>query len=123
MLKISKKQEKKNEALANDIKDFLIENQLTQDVRIYFNNKCYDWNGDSYEDNKFKVIEGIQGSTFFEYANDETVSMSFEGVLYEVLNYAFTSKHLRQLEEFEQVFEKHGVYFELGHSWNLSVFE
>jgi hypothetical protein len=110
-----------NEALANDLKDFIMNNNLACDVRIYFNNKCYDWCDGKVYFKEPNILEDIVASNYFEYADDETVSMSFEGTLYEILNYAETKRDRELASEFYNVFTKHGCYYELGHSWNLAV--
>ena len=46
--------------------------------------------------------------------------MSFEGPLYEVLN-GYGSSHLE--EEFVKIFDKYGLYYELGNAWNLTACE
>lgn len=110
------------ENFANEIMDFLIKNGLDSGVCIYFNNKRienkYTWNGDDFIP-EFIVEEDMNPLDYFEYVNYEHIlSMSFEGPLYEVLNYTFGKKE----EKFRQIFEKYGVYFELGNAWNLSVY-
>lgn len=104
-----------NEKLANDLKEF-IEKYEIGDTRIYFNNKCYHFNSDGSCD----TLEDIKPSTYFEYANDDTVSMSFEGRLHHAINYGTDN---RLLDKFDKVFEKHGCYYELGYAWSLSVYE
>jgi hypothetical protein len=104
-----------NEKLANDLKKF-IEKYEIGDTRIYFNNICYHFNSDG----SCKVIENIKASDYFEYANDETVSMSFEGYLNHVINYGENNKLLNY---FDKIFEKHGCYYELGYAWSLSVYD
>ena len=48
--------------------------------------------------------------------------MSFEGELYDVLNgYAYGWG--KRADEFRQIFEKYGVYFELGNAWNLTCYD
>lgn len=111
--------ENRNEMLAEDIKAFIMANGLNIDVRIYFNNKCYDWiEGDVYlkEPN---LLTDIKPSQYFEYANDDTVAMSFEGDLYDIINYHEMPK---VLERFDEIFDRHNCYYELGHAWNLSVY-
>ena len=44
--------------------------------------------------------------------------MSFEGALYDVLNYRGSVLE----EQFEDIFEKYGLYTERGNSWNLSAY-
>lgn len=108
--------QEKNKALADDLKKFLIDNDLQADTSIYFNDMCYRWD---YKINDYIIIEGIKGSTYFEYANDETVSMSFEGSLYHLMNYG-TNRRL--LDKFDKLFSKHKCYYELGYAWSLSVY-
>jgi hypothetical protein len=104
----------RNEKLANDIRDFLSKNKIG-DTRVYFNNKCYHWDSSG----EVSVLEDILPSKYFEYANDETVSMSFEGRLNHAINYG-TDKTL--LKKFDKIFEKHNCYYELGYAWSLSVY-
>jgi hypothetical protein len=112
----------KNEKLANDLRDFIVKHEII-DTRIYFNNVCYDWSGNDFGDTSYKLLEDIKSTEFFEYGNDNTVSMSFEGFLYDVINYeSFHPEHRPILKEFDEIFEKHDCYYELGYAWSLSVF-
>lgn len=115
------KQEKINQEVADAIKDFLIENDLSADTRIYFNNKAYHF--DSFGKLE-KTLTDIKASEYFEFANDKTVSVSFEGPFYRVMNLSFESKHYRDLEaKFLKLVEKFGYYYEMGHAWNLTLYE
>lgn len=107
----------RNLALANDIKDFMIKNNIAEDTRIYFNGMAYD----SVNNSEYKEFSDIKGSTYFEYADDESVSMSFEGALYHMINYG---ENRRLLEKFDNIFTKHKCYYELGYAWSLrAVFD
>jgi hypothetical protein len=111
--------ENRNLLLANEIRDFVINNNLACDVRIYFNNTCYDWyDGKQYFDEPI-LINDIKASDYFEYANNDTVSMTFEGALYDILN---NGASYRLQSEFEDIFERNNCYYELGNAWNLSVY-
>ena len=109
------------EQFANEIMDYLIKHELDMDVCIYYNNKRmsrkYDWR-DMDAPPKLIIEEDMNPFDYFEYANyNHILSMSFEGPLYESLNYTgYAEDGLRKL------FEKYGLYWELGHSWNLSAF-
>jgi len=109
------------EQFANEIMEFLTKHYIDSDVCIYFNNKRirneYDWiNPD--EKPKLIVEDNINPFDYFEYANyDHILSMSFEGPLYDDLNYNF-----RYEEKLLKIFEKYGCYWELGNSWNLSAY-
>ena len=118
----------KNESLAKDIYEFCKKKWLWGDNCIYFNNKAWaswsEWSGvkgkkineDLYEYENKNPID------YFEYANPETVSMSYEGALNHVLN-AYVSGWVKLEDEFLKLFEKYGYYAEYGNSWNLSAYE
>ena len=110
------------EKFAYEIIDFLTANNLDDGVCIYFNNKRmmhdYDWRNPDAPP-KIVIEEDMNPFDYFEYANHEHIlSMSFEGPLYEELNYNFGKKEygLRKL------FALHDLYWELGDMWNLSAF-
>lgn len=111
------------EELAKEIISFLNKEKLASDVSIYFNNKVMrdrgTWDDDYNYIPKWETTENVDPHDYFEYAAyDHILSMSFEGALYEVLNYTGGRKG----EEFERIFERHGLYFEFGNAWNLSVY-
>lgn len=111
------------ENLANEIITFLVREELASDVSIYFNGKVMRSNGgyndDGYYTLGWETTENVNPHDYFDYcAYDHILSMSFEGPLYDLLNYSFGRKE----ETFRKIFEKYGLYFELGNSWNLSVY-
>lgn len=108
----------KIEQLAKEIIAFLEKEGIAGDVSIYFNNKVM---RSKINDNGYEWIteENVDPHEYFEYAAyDHILSMSFEGGLYDVLNYSFG----RREEELDNIFNKYGLYYELGNSWNLSVY-
>lgn len=109
------------EQFAYDILAYLTKYQLDSGVSIYFNNKRIRHEYNLMEENptpKLIVEENMNPHDYFEYAAyHHILSMSFEGPLYQSLNYTgYKEEGLREL------FEKYGVYWELGNSWNLSTF-
>lgn len=116
------------ETLAREIYEWCMKNDLWHDCCIYFNGKAWaSW--DTWHDEDGKEIdkclyeyEDRNPKEYFEYANPDTLSMSFEGPLYHVLN-AYVPGWIATTEEFGDIFRKHGYYYELGHAWNLSVYE
>jgi hypothetical protein len=117
----------KMQTLAMEIYSWCKKRDLWGDNIIYFNGKAWksdnDWSGvqgkeiaeDLYE------FEDRNPCTYFEYGNPDTLSMSFEGSLYEALNgYWYYSK---AEEDLQAIFEKYGYYFEYGNAWNLSAYE
>jgi len=106
------------EALAKEVRQFLIDNKLWTDVRIYFNGRAFCANdGD---------LENIDPRAYFEYvAKDHIMSMSFEGPFYGCMNFHCEYGEdfdNRIQQEFGAILEKYGVYYELGHAWNLSCY-
>lgn len=118
----------KYEILAEDIYEWCQAKELWGDNIIYFDGKAWasmdSWNGekgvkiakDLYE------YQNRNPRDYFEFANPKTLSMSFEGALNHVLN-AYVPGWVKLENEFQKLFEKHGCYYEMGHSWNLSVYE
>ena len=115
------------ENMAYEIREFLIKHNLWQDVRIYFNGKALatdDGNGNyGYNDpDKLFVLEDKDPRQYFEYVGNY-LSMSFEGPLYDVLNcYAPVNYCNAITEEFNKLIGKYGLYYEMGHAWNLSLY-
>ena len=50
------------------------------------------------------------------------MSMSFEGGLNHVLN-GYTRGWVKLEEQFGKLFEKYGLYYEMGYTWSLSAYE
>ena len=118
----------RNEALAIDIYDWCKKHHLWGDNTIYFDGKAFssskEWHGELGKkiDEDLYEYDNRNPLNYFEYANPDTLSMSFEGPLYEVLN-AYVRGWVKLEAEFLKLFEKHGYYYELGHAWNLSAYE
>lgn len=118
----------KAENLAYDIYHFCVKHNIWIDVCIYYNgkrmsslyvdqdgNQRYDYNGMPNVDDDFDPKK------YFEYVREPNIlSMSFEGPLYEILN-GYSSPDL--VSEFDALFKKYGLYYELGNAWNLSAYE
>lgn len=116
------------ERLANEIIAFLEAYHIASDVSIYYNGNVvrsktqYDWDwGNSEYNAKYTWVKtyDVDPHDYFEYAAyDHILSMSFEGGLYDLLNYSGGSK----MDKFMKIFEKYGLYYELGNAWNLSCY-
>ena len=111
------------EELAQEIITFLEKRQLANSVSIYFNNKVVRDRGDYDKDYnyipKWETTENIDPHDYFDWAAyDHILSMSFEGDLYNVLNYSWGKRE----EEFRAIFERHGLYYEFGNMWNITAY-
>lgn len=114
--------------LAKAIIAWCKEKDVWEDTCIYFDGKAWatwsDWNGIAGTE----VIDGVYEyadkvpNVYMEYTNPKTITMSFEGGLYDILN-AYAHGWVKLEEEFLKIFESFGCYYELGNAWNLSVFE
>lgn len=114
--------------LAIDIYEWCKKKGLWGDNCIYFNGIAWaswsEWHGivgvkikdDLYE------YQDKNPREYFKYANPDTLSMSFEGALNHVLN-GYVPGWVKLESEFNKLFNKYGLYYELGNSWNLSAFE
>ena len=97
------------------------------DVTIYFNNKAWSSYKTWGKDEGVQIGENLyeykdkNPLKYFEYANPETLSMSFEGALYEILNWYRPYKYF--IDQFDSIFEKYGYYYEFGNEWNLSAYK
>ena len=100
------------EAIANKIWAELEKRHAEEDVCVYYNNKRI------HKKNGKKVVEtDINPHDYFSYAAEKHIlSMSFEGSLYEEINYGNGAKWLNN------ILDKYGLYYELGNSWNLTVY-
>lgn len=113
------------EQLATEIFNWLVDNELWVDVCIYFNGKRWSTNNKDcsefcYNERKYFEDEA-NPMDYFEYVREPNIlSMSFEGALYNVLNgYSYGNEEVK----FRKIFEKYGLYYELGNAWNLSCYE
>lgn len=109
---------KRIEKLKDEIIDLLQENEMWIDVSIYCNGKCWStsdkdvkrfrYNGEpfEYEDDPHRVTE---------YAGN-ILTMTFEGPLYDALNYGYKFE-----DTLQGLFEKYGLYYEMGESWSLTA--
>lgn len=119
------------ECLAKQIRQFLLDNDLWQDVSIYFNGKEFSTSDD--EDNFYYndpshliVLENKDPRDYFKFvASNHILSMSFEGDFCHCLGggsrFGFEFDE-RILDEFEAILDNYDIYYELGDHWNLTCY-
>lgn len=113
--------------LAKEIRQYLLDRDMWIDTRIYFGGKAFatdDREGHYYynDPDHLVVLEDEDPHTYTEYAGD-ILTMTFEGPLYEVLNYGGYGDNPWQVEEeLTAIFRKYGLYYELGNAWNLTAY-
>lgn len=118
----------KYKLLAIDIYEFCKKHGLWGDNTIYFDGKAWS-NSETWTGVKGKKItedlyeyDDKNPSNYFEYANPKTLSMSFEGGLNHILN-GYMPRCIKLEEQFSKLFEKYGLYYEMGYAWSLSSYE
>ena len=122
-------QAERNEKLALEILAFLRQHGMWQDTTIFFNGKAlstsnYDRDNPQHHYDEQEPFTLDPFLPKFEYAappDRHILSMSWDGPLHNLLNYGEPSWKLQ--EEFRQIFVRHGVWYEQGHSWNLTCYE
>lgn len=120
--------EKNMEQLAMDIYNWCMKKGLWGDNIIYFDGKALssspEWSGVMGKQiaEKLYEYEGKNPRDYFEFANPDTLSMSFEGPLYHMLN-AYIPGWVKLEAQFSKLFNKYGLDYEMGHYWNLSAYE
>lgn len=119
------------EKMAVEVRSFLINLGLWIDTRIYFNGKAFatsDKTGNFAYNNpdRLIVLEDEDPKDYFDYVNEPNIlSMSFEGPLYDCLNWVsgFPKTDELVVNGLNRIFGKYGCHFELGNRWNLTVYE
>ena len=116
------------ELLANDIYKWCVKKSLWGDNIIYFGGKAWssssEWSGTKgkqISENLYEY-EDKNPKDYFEYGNPETLSMSFEGPLNHVLN-GYVNGWTKLENQFAKLFDKYGLYYEMGYSWSLSAYK
>ncbi len=112
------------EHLATEIYQWLRDRGMWMDVAIFYDGKrmtsqsavggetIFRYNGEPFRD-------AADPRDFFEYVADPHIlSMSFDGPLYEALNYGG-----KEEEELHMLLKSHGLSYGLGNAWNLTCRE
>lgn len=113
------------EALAKEIYDLLLKNEMWIDVAAYYNGKCISTSdGKHFNYNGEPFVKEANPYEMFEYVRKPNIlSMTFEGTFYEVMNDCLGDYGNKIQKEFSDILAKYGLYYELGHAWNLSCYE
>ena len=118
----------KAEKCALELICWLLRHEMWIDTCIYANGKrftCYD--GEHYRyGNTWDCVfveEDKNPKDYVEYTGD-FLTMTFEGPLYEVINYCYHAKYCdKYIEELRYICYRYKKYYELGYSWSLSLFD
>lgn len=125
MAQTKKKHTKKElESLAIKIIDFCCKHHMFTDVNIYVGDYVYspepkNNNSKKFITNRKSTYYVTYGVPDVDYSNPETITMTFEGTMYDVMNYGDG----KLAEELKSIFAEYGLYYELGHAWSLSAWD
>ena len=112
------------EDMASEIRELFLKNGMWIDTTIYFNGKAFstgDLKGNFYynDPEHLVVLENEDPKLYTEYVG-EILTMTFEGPFYAAINYNVCPS---VLAEFNKIIGKRGCYYELGNSWDLTLFQ
>ena len=132
---------------AMELSKYLSRNELFGDARIYVRTSTIkknewltiqaepsykqdaEWKPWSFESRgrkyTFYTRTDLDPKSYLDYSGSY-LSMSFEGPLYEALNYGYTREYcyLKDVEEhLTNFFAHYGLHLELGNAWNFSLYE
>lgn len=115
--------------LAVKLMDYFQENGYWDEMSIYVDGEC--WSSDSPGGKAAEKCMTPNGTAYYarknvnvaaqlEYCNPETVSIYFEGPLYETINY----DDYDFLSKLDKMFlDQYGLYFEQGYAWSIAAYE
>ncbi|HYE12153.1 MAG TPA: hypothetical protein VEF53_18430 [Patescibacteria group bacterium] len=124
------------EALAIEVRQFLLDNSLWVDVAIYFNGKAFctsDENGKCYcnDPNHLLVLESKDPRNYLEFCGDlfiaepHVFSMIFEGGFCGCMSFYYeygVAFDNRTEKEFSDILKKYGLYYKHDQHWNLRCY-
>lgn len=115
------------EKLAMQLIDYFSKKELFYDMNIYVNNKSY--SSDNYDHDaelhltdkgtKYYAKNGIDIAKQVEYSNPDTITMTFEGPLYDLINY-HDYNFVEKLSK--RFFNKYNLYLDQGYAWSMAAF-
>lgn len=117
----------KNRKFMEELIDYLNQIDATEMVSIYCNGHLYQMESITKRESKCETSSGTvyydQGefdvTECVEYNNPESITMTFEGTLYHLINYASEGTWDKLME----IGAKYGQYPEQGHTWNLAFYD
>lgn len=132
-MKLTKQQKERNEKLAKDLIKFIQDKGFWEDICVFFNGKALSsnkswnvWKGVLIEEtinelteevNKVYEYNDIESPKHWtEYANEESVTIIFDGEFYAWLHY------YGDWDKLQSVLEPYNAYFEIGHATDLSIY-
>ncbi|MGF7012013.1 hypothetical protein M2146_002567 [Lachnospiraceae bacterium PF1-22] len=120
--RISRKNMKK---LASEIVRLLVKEDMFENVAIYADNTRLSDTKRSSDDKEITInditcyVNDCDVTQVVEYSNPKTVTMTFEGALYDAINEGFLDVE----EKLNVLGTEYGLFVERGHAWSLAFYE
>jgi hypothetical protein len=76
---------------------------------------------DALTDTSFRT--GDDAVNYSEYAHKENPWVSFEGPVYEYINYGYELDNFKFVNALTNYLDSKGLWYEQGHAWNFSIYE
>lgn len=133
-MKLTSKQKIRNQRIVNDLIKFIQDKGFWEDLCIFFNGKALSsestwnvWKGVLVSAKKNEITEEVNKvyeytdidspKVWTEYANEESVTIIFDGLFYDYIHLIPNS-----WDKLQEVLDKYNAYFEVGHSTDLSIY-
>lgn len=68
-----------------------------------------------------QFLTGSEGKQYSEYASDSAAYVSFEGAVYDLLNFP-DSDNFSFMNKLHEFMDKNGVWYEQGNAWNFNIY-
>ena len=132
-MKLTSKENIRNFKLANDLIKFIQDRGCWEDICVFFNGKALSsnktwnvWKGVLVSAKKNEITEEVNRvyeyndiaspKYWTEYANEESVTIMFDGAFYDWLhNYG-------DWDKLQAILDPYNAYFEIGHTTDLSIY-
>lgn len=118
----SKRKDRLYRKAAVELLGYLVENQLMESVHIYAGGFCWT---DVRPAENIDAVRTDDGCWIYEfprekipeeYACPDTLTMTFEGVLYNIMASSMETKARKRIEA---IAKKYNCYVEMAHPWSL----
>ena len=113
------------EALAIELRDYLINHDLWEDCTIFFNGKAFSCvDRDPIDPPKWSLEEQVDPADHTDCVSP-ILTVFFGSTLCDLLNHWVNDfEPVNRLEQdLNRMFSKYGVHYELGEHWNMGLYE
>jgi hypothetical protein len=113
--------------LAENLIDFFAKEEVWSDMCVYVDGEA--WKSDNYKKEyektttrkgtEYYVKKDVDIAKQLEYSNPKTVTITFEGPLYDIINnvdYDYADKLS------DKFLKEYGLYFEQGYAWSMAAY-